>query len=38
MNEFKSKNKEVFDNFKKIKRLKANETRRIKIQRETQNN
>ena len=32
MDEFKEKNNKVFESFKKIKRIKANETRRIKLQ------
>ena len=35
MDAFKKQNKAVFDSFKKIKRVKANETRRIKIQKES---
>lgn len=37
MEAFKKQNKAVFDSFKKIKRVKANETRRIKVQRDSLN-
>lgn len=35
MDEFKRQNSALFDSFKKIKRVKANETRRIKLQKDS---